>query len=214
MQLPLHRGPVSRALTDSLRDGTPLDVAALLPLVEAGADVVRDEDLQLALWTAYELHYGGLDGVDDAREWDPELLRVRGALETRLEDRLRELTAAGGRGARRPRGRRGPDVRQTNATDGPSLSRFLQREATAEQFREVLVHRSVYQLKEADPHTFVVPRLPGSARSRSSSSSSTSTAPGGPSASTRGCSRRGWPSAGWTGATARTSTWCRLRRSR
>ncbi len=53
---------------------------------------------------------------------------------------------------------------QTAAGDGPSLTRFLQREATAEQFREVLVHRSLYQLKEADPHTFVIPRLPAPAK--------------------------------------------------
>ena len=28
----------------------------------------------------------------------------------------------------------------------------------------MLVHRSVYQLKEADPHTFAVPRVQGSAK--------------------------------------------------
>ena len=165
MQLPLHRGPVSRALTESLRDGTPLDVAALLPLVEAVEDVVRDEDLQLALWTAYELHYGGFDGVDDGREWDPEVLRLRGALEARFEERLRALTAGPVAAALDGPGDVADRVfAQANAADGPSLSRFLQREATAEQFREVLVHRSIYQLKEADPHTFVIPRLPGAAK--------------------------------------------------
>ncbi|GAA2625856.1 hypothetical protein GCM10010425_23090 [Streptomyces spororaveus] len=30
------------------------------------------EDLQLALYMLYELHYRGFDGVDDARKWDPE----------------------------------------------------------------------------------------------------------------------------------------------
>ncbi|MQA17771.1 MAG: iron-containing redox enzyme family protein, partial [Pseudonocardiaceae bacterium] len=37
--------------------------------------------------------------------------------------------------------------------------RYLQRSATLEQFREFVVHRSVYHLKEADPHTWAVPRL-------------------------------------------------------
>ena len=50
--------------------------------------------------------------------------------------------------------------------DGPSLARLLHREATAEQFREVLVHRSIYQLKEADPHTWAIPRLPDGRQGR------------------------------------------------
>ena len=35
------------------------------------------------------------------------------------------------------------------------------RRATAEQFREFLVHRSLYHLKEADPHSWAIPRLSG-----------------------------------------------------
>ena len=46
------------------------------------------------------------------------------------------------------------------ADDGPSLSLFLSREGTLEQVRELVVHRSAYQLKEADPHTFALPRMP------------------------------------------------------
>ena len=93
---PTPRGPVSAAVLDAVHGRSALDAADLVARVErATGDVLADEDLQLALWVAYELHYGGLDGVDDAWEWDPDLLRVRRALETRLEDRLRELTAAG-----------------------------------------------------------------------------------------------------------------------
>ena len=47
------------------------------------------------------------------------------------------------------------------ADDGPSLSRHLERDGTLEQFREFLVHRSGYQLKEADPHSWALPRLWG-----------------------------------------------------
>ncbi len=50
------------------------------------------------------------------------------------------------------------------ADDGPSLSRYMAREATLEQWREFLVVRSVYHLKEADPHTFAIPRLAGKAK--------------------------------------------------
>ncbi len=165
MRLPAPRGPVSRAVVDALRTQAPLDHDELRTHVAACPDVVRSEDLQLALWTLYELHYGGFDGVDDAREWDPDLLRLRGALERPFEDQLRALTsdsvseAVSGPG---PVSQRIFD--QVAAADGPSVSRFLQREATAEQFRELLVHRSIYQLKEADPHTFVIPRVFGAVK--------------------------------------------------
>ncbi|GAA3467887.1 iron-containing redox enzyme family protein [Nonomuraea roseola] len=50
------------------------------------------------------------------------------------------------------------------ADDGPPLSTFLQREASLEQFREFVVHRSIYHLKEADPHSWAIPRLRGRAK--------------------------------------------------
>jgi len=37
--------------------------------------------------------------------------------------------------------------------EGPSLSSYLLKCGTVEQFRDFLTQRSVYQLKEADPHT-------------------------------------------------------------
>jgi hypothetical protein len=44
---------------------------------------------------------------------------------------------------------------------GADLPGYLAREADQSQFAEFLVHRSVYQLKEADPHSFGIPRLAG-----------------------------------------------------
>ena len=44
---------------------------------------------------------------------------------------------------------------------GVSLSRYLGRSGTTDQFRELMVHRSAYQLKEADPHSWAIPRLTG-----------------------------------------------------
>lgn len=48
---------------------------------------------------------------------------------------------------------------------GPSVSTYVARHATLEQARELLVHKSPYQLKEADPHTWAIPRLTGRAKS-------------------------------------------------
>ena len=46
------------------------------------------------------------------------------------------------------------------ADDGPSLADHVRRSADVDQVLELLRQRSVYQLKEADPTTWVVPRLP------------------------------------------------------
>ena len=43
------------------------------------------------------------------------------------------------------------------ADDGPSLSAFMAKQGTLEQWREYLTVRSVYHLKEGDPHTFADP---------------------------------------------------------
>jgi hypothetical protein len=41
------------------------------------------------------------------------------------------------------------------------VARFVEARATEEQLLEFLVHRSAYQLKEADPHSWAIPRLYG-----------------------------------------------------
>ena len=48
--------------------------------------------------------------------------------------------------------------------DGEGLSYFLRDEGTWEQMREYFVHRSIYHLKEADPHAWLIPRLTGHAK--------------------------------------------------
>jgi hypothetical protein len=47
---------------------------------------------------------------------------------------------------------------------GPSVSRYVARKASLDQLKEFLIHKSVYQLKEADPHTWAIPRLSGRAK--------------------------------------------------
>ena len=53
-------------------------------------------------------------------------------------------------------------LREVEAADeAPSLSRYLERDGTHAEMLEFVVHRSAYQLKEADPHSWALPRLTG-----------------------------------------------------
>ena len=167
MHLPLPRGRLSAELAAALLGSPePLPVIAeeARAVIDGVLDPVTDEDAQLSLYVLYELHYRGFDGVDPSWEWSPDLLRARavieGAVESALRDRVRVPPL--------PIPRAG-DVAQAladlvMADRSPPLSGFLARRATAEQFREFLVHRSVYQLKEADPQTWAIPRLAGRAK--------------------------------------------------
>ena len=49
----------------------------------------------------------------------------------------------------------------TGQGGGRSVSAFLATRGTVQHMREFAVHRSAYQLKEADPHTWAIPRLSG-----------------------------------------------------
>lgn len=120
-----------------------------------GVHDVSDDDLHLALWTAYELHYRGFDDAVDDAEWDPVVLGVRRQLESRFESDLRDRVGATDLPA---------DVGQylldlAEADDGPSVATFVRRHATRGQVESLLKERSVYHLKESDPVSWVVPRL-------------------------------------------------------
>lgn len=115
------------------------------------------EDAALALYVLYELHYRGFAAVDERWEWEPSVLRCRRALEEEFEHDLRTTV---GRIDVAPC--RVVEELQAIATkDGPSLSGWLEARGTRDQMREYAVHRSAYQLKEADPYTWAVPRLYG-----------------------------------------------------
>jgi hypothetical protein len=153
MELPEPRGTLSADLVRAL-----LDRALTVPSVEPD----DDEDLHLSLWMLYELHYRGFDGVDDEREWDPDLLAVRARLEERFEAELRadcaEIVALADEQDTVP----DQLVAITSYDNGVSLPQYLQRKGTADQYLEFLAQRSLYHLKESDPHAWVVPRLDGS----------------------------------------------------
>ncbi|MBI5090471.1 MAG: iron-containing redox enzyme family protein, partial [Actinobacteria bacterium] len=54
--------------------------------------------------------------------------------------------------------------RMLAADDAPSISRHMETTGTCDEMVEFLKHRSAYQLKEADPHTFAIPHLSGRAK--------------------------------------------------
>jgi hypothetical protein len=157
--LPRPRGPLSEWLIATLLRGR----AERLPGPDDGADL-DDEDVHLGLYVCYELHYRGFAGVDDDREWDPSILRLRRVLECSFVARLVAATGPTLAGALTPAAV-GSRLRALAAgEDGPSLSRHLLERGTSEQLREFATHRSAYQLKEADPHTWALPRLTGVAK--------------------------------------------------
>lgn len=169
--LPAPRGPMSAALLKTLqRDATRSVDLRSFTWEGSPADACTDDDLQLALWLSYELHYRGLAGVDERWEWHPELLWARARWEDLL---LAGLELGVPRGAATGAPTTGVDhveevvtglVALSEAPDDPSISLFLMRSANAEQLTEFLVHRSLYHLKEADPHSWAVPRLSGAVK--------------------------------------------------
>ena len=155
-RLPAPRGAISERLFEALAESP----GRIEQPETQGLDGLADEDLQLALYCCYELHYRGFDGVDPDWEWEPALLAFRGELESCFESGLRELVE-------RTEETVEPDrmdlaLREIADSDqGPSLSQHVEREADIDQVREFMIHRSAYQLKEADPHTWAIPRMHG-----------------------------------------------------
>jgi hypothetical protein len=156
-RLPSPRGPLSHELIKAL--SRQVDSFEAPPV--RTDDALTDEDLQLALYCCYELHYQGFARVDDDWEWQPSLLRFRGELEEAFERSLRAALLDGSAVAAADV----PDALwQMTRDNGFSLSAWLQEHGTRFHAREIAVHRSGYQLKEADPHTWAIPRLNGRAK--------------------------------------------------
>lgn len=152
--LPTARGPLTAALFAHWVTGRPL-----ADRVPESADPLSDDDFHLALWCCYQLHYTGFDGVDDGLEWDLATLAFRDELERRFEAALRAehhsslmpedpVTA----------------LRVIAQWAGPPLSSMVEDRGTVHHLREFATHRSAYQLKEADGHTWAIPRLQGPGR--------------------------------------------------
>jgi hypothetical protein len=164
------RGPVSDALLTAFRTDAASDSPEMARVVElvrvaldADPDLLRDDDLQLALFLIYGLSYGDTVDADDEWEWQPQLVHARRLIERRFEAQLRssipletdELPHADAESVAQY-------LFALTAEDaGPSLSRYIAKRATREQAIEFVVQRSIYTRKEADPHSWAIPRLTG-----------------------------------------------------
>lgn len=114
------------------------------------------DDEQLALFLLQHLSYRRFEGVDPAWEEQASLAAVRNGLEAGMESQLRDRITV-------------PDVVPAEVphalvqliadAEGPSLSRWVEDHGTIDHLREFVVHRAAYQLQEADPHSFAIPRL-------------------------------------------------------
>ncbi len=153
------RGPLSAAVHDVLAGRVGVETLADLAAtdVPTTADPYGD-DLQLALYSCYELHYRSFAGVDPELEWAPELLALRRAMERPFLAALRAEVAGG------------DDVEAeldqllVEPIDGWGPSYFLAERGEHRHVAEYVALRSLYHLKEADPQAWVIPRLEGQAK--------------------------------------------------
>lgn len=166
--LPRPRGPLSSALLNLLERDDPSRAPELADRMEQSPvdpDIFFDEDLQLCLFVLYELHYSGFDSVADRWEWNTDLLQLRSRIEERFETRIMQSIPAIPRVEANAQSVAEALSAMVEAAPGRSVADFVARRATIDQVREFLVHKSIYQLKEADPHTWAIPRLGGRAKS-------------------------------------------------
>jgi len=152
---PVARGPLSAAVVTALVQSPSSEP---LPLPDVDHADPYGDDLAIALYTCYELHYRSFDGVDPLWEWDPELLRLRAAMERTFLTALRSDTDGGDDVTA------ALDALLVEPVPGNGVSHYLRDAAQWWHMREYIVHRSMYHLKEADPHAWVIPRLQGQAK--------------------------------------------------
>jgi Iron-containing redox enzyme len=159
-QLPTARGPLSMAVRRSLTESAPRD-----HLNRIDGSVLDSDpyglDLQLALYMCYELHYRGFHGVDPAWEWNPGLLHLRAQMERTFLSALRREVGPIDPG---DTAEAEMDRLSIESGDGTGPSYWLRDHGTWDQMREYFVHRSLYHLKEGDPHAWAIPRLVGQAK--------------------------------------------------
>ena len=158
--LPSAVGPLSSTILNELACRPPQRSFSRVDLSIADADP-HGLDLQLALYVCYELHYRGFAGVDSGWEWNPMLLALRAQLEDVFLSAVRRDVGDIGRDERAGDEM---DALCIEPLDGTGPSYHLRDRGTWEQMQEYFVHRSLYHLKEGDPHAWTIPRLTGHAK--------------------------------------------------
>ena len=165
--LPGPRGPLSELVIDLLstppraETGDSLDsvIATATGNLAAVTDPLTDDDLHRALYTIYGLHYRSFEGVDPRWEWNLAAVALQSLFEETFERALRKAVSLPSPADSERVGLQLFELEDSD--EGPPLSRFLERDSSLDQFREFVIHRSAYQLKEADPHSWAIPRLTG-----------------------------------------------------
>ncbi|WP_295627810.1 iron-containing redox enzyme family protein [uncultured Corynebacterium sp.] len=174
---PTPRGPASATLLELLTgdiDRSAEAIGALgghvddaLAAVEADADpaaLLHHDDVQLTLFVLNLLHYGPAPYVVGDWEWDPDLLVIRARIEGAFERVLRDVVDVPAPASADGSGVSATLFEMTDAVAKPSLAMWAGRKATEEQLRELLILRTIYTLREADPHSWAIPRLRGRAK--------------------------------------------------
>ncbi len=165
------RGPLSSAVLEYLtarrtdHDLSTLAEQALAQVADIPREsIAHDDDIQLALFALYASAYGSIEAFSPDMEWEPHLIATRRTLEVAFEQALRATVST----PELPSPRQDDVARAlfafTKPSGGPSLSRYIAKKATKEHAREMMVQRSIYTLREADPHSWAIPRLSGRAK--------------------------------------------------
>jgi hypothetical protein len=149
-ELESPRSPASASLMSAARQATL-----------QSADVVSDDDIQFTLFLLYSLAYRSLHHANGASEWHPELVKVRLHLEAAFESTMRASTPMPEIPPATASAVAASLLDMTSPNPGPSVVRYLAHRATTDEFLEFMMHRSIYQLREADPHSWAIPRLTG-----------------------------------------------------
>lgn len=167
MRLPAPRGPISTELFAGLL-GVPGPLSTRLgepvaALPGSTVDARADDDIQISLFACYGMSYDGFDDVNECWEWQPSVLTVRGGLEAVFErDFLADM---------RLPDELGPDDVPAYLMEvcAPghlgTLPKYVHRNATLDQFRELVIHRSIDNLHEGDAHTWAIPKVHGRSKS-------------------------------------------------
>ncbi len=158
--LPPAVGPLS-AFTNALVADPRTDAGVEEIVALDLDDPLGDLDFQRSLYCLHELHYRSFAEAHPDAEWHPSVVdwwhRLAGRFEAALLAAVDMPMAVDGLAG---------DTIAALVADhqGPSLSRYVRDNASATILREFAIHRSAYQLKEADPHTFALPRVSGPAK--------------------------------------------------
>ena len=149
------------AVRRSLTEPAPRD-----QLTRIGASVLDSDpyglDLQLALYMCYELHYRGFRRRRPRLGMESRTTAPARAIGAHLSGRQCAATSAPS--SQVDTAEAEMDRLSIESGDGTGPSYWLRDNGTWEQMREYFVHRSLYHLKEGDPHAWAIPRLIGQAK--------------------------------------------------